>query len=152
MIRIGRGRFAAPLAICLGGSLLFANWAFAQSLPGPSQGQGAGVETGPAAEEADSTRDDEMFPGMGGSSAMRGRCAEGRMPAEMRARCAGGMMGGRREAALVGSRGATFAIRSGENRIVIRCAEGETMLACVEAAARLIDKVQTLRPADPPRP
>lgn len=152
MIPTGKVRFLAAMIMGLGGSLPFANWALAQSPPGPSQDQGAGVEKGPAAEEADSTRDDEMFSGMGGPGAMRGRCANGPMSAEMRARCAGGMMGGRQWAGSVASRGATFAIRSGENRIVIRCAEGETMQACVDAAARLLDKVQTLRPADPPRP
>jgi hypothetical protein len=152
MMRTGKGRFAATVIIGLGGSLLVASWALAQSQPGPSQDQGTGAEKGSAVEEADSARDDEMFPGIGGSSAMRARCADGRMPAEMRARCAGGMMGGRHEAGIVASRGAAFAIGSGENRIVIRCADGETMQACVDAATRLIDKVQALRPADPARP
>ncbi|MEJ1934721.1 hypothetical protein WDZ92_31360, partial [Nostoc sp. NIES-2111] len=120
MIPTGKVRFAAAMIMGLGGSLPFANWALAQSPPGPSQDQGAGVEKGPAAEEADSTRDDEMFSGMGGPGAMRGRCANGAMSAEKRARGAGGMRGGRQGARSVPSGGGTFAVRPGGNPLVIR--------------------------------
>jgi hypothetical protein len=143
---------AGLLSTILSAGLLVANVAVAQAPSSIPENQGAAGETGLSADEADSTLDDEMMPGAGGMGSIRGRGDRGGMMPNMRGQRRGGMMVGPQGGGMTGPHGAAFFIRSGQNRIFIRCAESETMQACVDAATKLIDKVQMLKPSGQTQP
>lgn len=49
-----------------------------------------------------------------------------------------------------GGRGASFWLRSGDLRLEARCAPGEAMRACVDAALMLLDKAKSAQTQTPP--
>ncbi len=49
----------------------------------------------------------------------------------------------------MGSRAARFAFRSDQGSLAVRCAEEESMRACVDATMTLLDKMRSMRPTTP---